>query len=236
MPGNHLWNPTRVKNFMRELELVPTNWEENIVALAEKGRMTVEEFLATDPITFGEKFWGKNTIQTLLGDSTYREMLHYYRNTPAQLAVKAYEDAKVEAIKEQKALGLTTYMGVSAEDATGWDKVFTENYAARAAQARALKAAAAWEELAEQEEAATAEEEAAVEAAWAEMEAEAEAQVAKWAASTPFGGFKAAAAAATPFGGFKAAAADKEAAAEHEKTKWACPTCSAVWRTKTKIQ
>jgi hypothetical protein len=128
----------RVKNFMRELELIPTKWEENIAALAEKGSMGVEEFLATDPITFGEKFWGGkhdwkyNRVKKLLGESTYYQMLHYYHKTPAQLAVKAYEDAKVAAIKEQKALGLTTYMSLSAEDKTGWERVFAENKAERA--------------------------------------------------------------------------------------------------------
>jgi len=161
MSANHLWTPTRVQNFMRELEMNDTNWDENIVALAEKGSMSVEEFLQTDPITFGEKIWGKDDwkcistyprVKKILGDSIYHEMLahyyqmqHYHYKTPAQRAVKAYEeayeDAKVAAIKEQKALGLTTYMGVSAQDKTGWEYVFAENKAAKAAAA--VKAATA---------------------------------------------------------------------------------------------
>ena len=142
MPGNDLWTPMRVKNFMRELELVPTKWEENIVALAEQGRMTVEEFLATDPITFGEKIWGKcknvyhkNKVWDILGERTYYEMLGAYYRAPAQVAAQAYMDAKVAAIKEQKALGLTSYMSVSAEDKAGWERVFAENKAMESLEA-----------------------------------------------------------------------------------------------------
>ena len=150
MSANHLWTPMRVKNFMRELKMKATKWDENIVALAEKGSMGVEEFLKTDPITFGEKIWGKHDwkytsghsrLEKILGKSTHREMWGYYVNTPAQLAARAYEDAKVAAIKEQKALGLATYMGVSAQDKTGWECVFAENKAAKAvAAAKAAKA------------------------------------------------------------------------------------------------
>jgi hypothetical protein len=140
----------RVKNFMRELKMKPTKWDENIVALAEKGSMSVDEFLKTDPITFGEKIWGKHDwkytsgysrLERILGESTHREMWGYYVRTPAQLAARAYEDAKVAAIKEQKALGLATYMGVSAQDKTGWEYVFAENKAEKAAAE--VKAAAA---------------------------------------------------------------------------------------------
>ena len=132
----------RVKNFMRELKMKATKWDENIVALAEKGSMSVEEFLKTDPITFGEKIWGKHDwkytsgysrLERILGESTHREMWGYYVTTPAQLAARAYADAKVAAIKEQKALGLATYMGVSAQDKAGWEYVFAENKAAKAA-------------------------------------------------------------------------------------------------------
>jgi len=148
---------------MRELEMNDTNWDENIVALAEKGSMSVEEFLQTDPITFGEKIWGKDDwkcistyprVKKILGDSIYHEMLahyyqmqHYHYKTPAQRAVKAYEeayeDAKVAAIKEQKALGLMTWQGVSAEDKAGWEYVFAENKAAKAKAAAAEAAAKA---------------------------------------------------------------------------------------------
>jgi len=141
MSANKLWNPTHVKNFMLELELEPTNWDENIAALAKKGSMSVEEFLETDPITFGEKIWGKDTwkygsyvkypkVYNILGEKTYREMLYYYQNTPEQIAVKAYEDAKVAAIKEQKALGLTTWL--SAKNEADWEYVFKENKKERA--------------------------------------------------------------------------------------------------------
>ena len=142
MSANELWTPTRVKNFMRELKMKATKWDENIVALAEKGSMSVEEFLATDPITFGEKIWGKDDwkytngyprVLKILGGRVYREMGYYYQRTPVQIAAQAYMDAKVAAIKEQKALGLTTYMGVPAEDKAGWECVFAENKAAKAA-------------------------------------------------------------------------------------------------------
>ena len=115
MPGNHLWTPTRVNNFLRKLELAPTKWDENISLLSKKADMTVEEFLATDPITFGEKIWGKckrvydsNPVRDMLGERTFYQMLNYYYRAPAQVAAKAEMDAKVAAIKEQKALGLTT--------------------------------------------------------------------------------------------------------------------------------
>jgi len=152
----------RVKNFMRELKMKATKWDENIVALAEKGSMSVEEFLKTDPITFGEKIWGKHDwkytsgysrLERILGESTHREMWGYYVNTPAQLAARAYEDAKFAARREQKALGLTTYMRVSAEDKTGWECVFAENKAAKAAAA-AKAAKASLEAVNEAEKAA----------------------------------------------------------------------------------
>jgi hypothetical protein len=152
----------RVKNFMRELKMKATKWDENIVALAEKGSMSVEEFLKTDPITFGEKFWGKHDwkytsghsrLEKILGLRTHLEMWGYYVNTPAQLAARAFMDAKVAAIKEQMALGLATYMGVSAEDKTGWECVFAENKAAKAAAA-AKAAKASLEAVNEAEKAA----------------------------------------------------------------------------------
>ena len=163
MSANHLWNPMRVKNFMRELKMKATKWDENIVALAEKGSMSVEEFLKTDPITFGEKIWGKqdwkytsgySRIRKILGDSIYRDMLcHYYEIEHANAGARAFMDAKVAAIKEQMALGLATYMGVSAEDKTGWECVFAENKAAKAVAA--VKAAkASLEALNEAEKAA----------------------------------------------------------------------------------
>jgi len=102
MSANHLWTPMRVKNFMRELKMKATKWDENIVALAEKGSMSVEEFLKTDPITFGEKMWGKHDwkytsgysrLEKILGESTHREMWGYYVNTPAQLAAREAADA-----------------------------------------------------------------------------------------------------------------------------------------------
>lgn len=160
MSANHLWNPMRVKNFMRELKMKATKWDENIVALAEKGSMSVEEFLKTDPITFGEKFWGKHDwkytsgysrLERILGESTHREMWGYYMNTPAQIAARAYEDAKVAAIKEQKALGLTTWM--STQDKADWEYVFAENKAAKAAAA-AKAAKASLEAVNEAEKAA----------------------------------------------------------------------------------
>jgi hypothetical protein len=92
MSGNNLWNARRVEKFMRELKLVPTKWEDNIATLAKTAQITVEEFLTTDPITFSEKIWGKDSgydeirrmhldnlrTRKILGDSVYHEMLHQY--------------------------------------------------------------------------------------------------------------------------------------------------------------
>ena len=142
MSANELWTPTRVKNFMRELEMKATKWDENIVALSKRASMSVEEFLKTDPITFGEKIWGKDDwkytngyprVQRLVGEWTYYKMWRYYENTPVQRAEKVYKDAKALAIKEQKALGLTTWRSMRAEDKAGWEQVFAENKAAKAA-------------------------------------------------------------------------------------------------------
>jgi hypothetical protein len=75
---------------MRALGCKPINWDENIVALAEKGGTTAEEFLATNPITFGEKIWGKYDwnygcyvnnpmAHDMLDDKIYYKILeHYY--------------------------------------------------------------------------------------------------------------------------------------------------------------
>ena len=86
--GNELWTPIRVKNFMRELKMKATKWEENIAALAEKGSMSVEEFLATDPITFGNKVFGISSFSVLnfklLDASTYRDMMVYYNRAAAE--------------------------------------------------------------------------------------------------------------------------------------------------------
>ena len=95
MLGNYLWNATRVKNFMYELELVPTKWEMNIAALAEKGNMTVEQLLQTDPITFAQKIWGTEPdwvpkTRNLLGRTNYYSMLEQYdrSGSPAEKAAR----------------------------------------------------------------------------------------------------------------------------------------------------
>ena len=233
MPGNDLWTPMRVKNFMRELELVPTKWEENIVALAEQGRMTVEEFLATDPITFGEKIWGKcknvydkNKVWDILGERTYYEMLGPYYRAPAQVAAKAFMDAKVAAIKEQKALGLTSYMSVSAEDKAGWERVFAEN--------KAMESLEAAEE-------ATREAEVAKAAVLAELDqekaAEQQSKLAKEAVEAVTAGWARQAAEDLAFAERQVAALRKIMNPEEEiETTWTCDACSAVWRTKTKTE
>ena len=211
MSANELWTPTRVKNFMRELKMKATKWDENIVALAEKGSMSVEEFLKTDPITFGEKIWGKSKnvyiyhpTRKILGDSIYREMLYYYQNTPVQIAAQAFMDAKVAAIKEQKALGLTTYMGVSAENKAGWEYVFAENKAAKAAAAEVTRAVA-------EEERAAVEKAARYAAAVEAMESKSHIV-------------------------FNPEDEEHEEDDHEKKTEWTCDTCSAVWRTKTKTE
>jgi hypothetical protein len=252
----------RVKNFMRELGLKQTNWEENIVALSKKGSMSVEEFLATDPITFGEKIWGKDDwkytngyprVQKLVGEWTYYKMWRYYENTPAQRAEKAYKDAKVAAIKKQEALGLTSWHGVRAEDKAGWEYVFAENKAAEekaAAEQEAREAAHAAEKAAAEQEAREAAHaaekarryDAAVEAHEQVVADEEQAKLSKEAVEAVTKGWAQRAVEDRAFAYQQVAAweaMDARAAQAEPKeveSEWICQTCTAVWRTKTKVE
>ena len=75
---NHLWNAARVKNFMRAMELKPTKWDDNIAALAKAGSMTVDEFMKTNPVTYGEKvYYSTLKCSDILGDQIYSDMVRF---------------------------------------------------------------------------------------------------------------------------------------------------------------
>ena len=78
MVGNDLWNAARVKNFMRAMDLKPTKWDENIAALAKAGSMTVDEFMKTNPVTYGEKvFYSTLKCRDILGVQLYNDMMRF---------------------------------------------------------------------------------------------------------------------------------------------------------------
>jgi hypothetical protein len=97
MSANDLWTPMRVKNFMRELKMNDTNWDENIVALAEKGSMSVEEFLETNPINFGERIWGKHD------NPTWAQRCLGYNWVSLQMRKEVKEKADAEAAEKADA-------------------------------------------------------------------------------------------------------------------------------------
>jgi len=67
-----------VKNFMLSMELVPTNWDENIAAMAKSGGISVKEFLEMNPVTFGERVL-RNTflVRDIIGRRNYYELLRH---------------------------------------------------------------------------------------------------------------------------------------------------------------
>jgi hypothetical protein len=78
MSGNHFWNAQRVKNFMHYMELVPTNWDENIAAMAKSGGISVKEFLEMNPVTFGERvFCNTFLVRDIIGRRNYYELLRH---------------------------------------------------------------------------------------------------------------------------------------------------------------
>jgi len=78
MSGNHFWNEQRVKNFMHYMELVPTNWNENIAAMAKSGGISVKEFLEMNPVTFGERvFCSTFLVRDIIGRRNYYELLRH---------------------------------------------------------------------------------------------------------------------------------------------------------------
>ena len=78
MSGNHFWNEQRVKNFMLSMELVPTNWDKNIAAMAKSGGISVKEFLEMNPVTFGERvFCNTFLVSDIIGRRNYYELLRH---------------------------------------------------------------------------------------------------------------------------------------------------------------
>jgi cell fate (sporulation/competence/biofilm development) regulator YmcA (YheA/YmcA/DUF963 family) len=203
MIGNDLWNATRVSNFLRAMGVRPTRWQENIAEMANIGKISVDEFLKMDPISYGVRVWGFDSDQKLknvLGVINYHEMLSAY-GAPRLLAMTS---AELETVVEPKPLDspLKTYEQANAEfeklyaqvkyRATTWDKV-DEAYA---------KMEEALIALSKHDETDAAEKKTS-EALQILKEAETKPLIEEF---------------------------------EQVKTKWSCPTCSAVWRTKAKTE
>ena len=100
MSGNHFWNEQRVKNFMHYMELVPTNWNENIAAMAKSGGISVKEFLEMNPVTFGERvFCNTFLVCDIIGRRNYYELLrHRDLTTPENLTTWVDNDAAWAAL------------------------------------------------------------------------------------------------------------------------------------------
>jgi ribosomal protein L12E/L44/L45/RPP1/RPP2 len=223
MIGNRFWNTSRVSNFLRELGVRPVRWQENIAHLAKIGEMSVEEFLVTDPISYSEIVWPyqheHHTVKKIIGIINYHEMLPYY--TVAQQPEKPVAEEKTiisDAPVTRDTLQ-SIYENVTVE--------FEDAYS------RVKHGECTWEEVneiyKEMDEAAMAV------ANYDKVHASATAGKKTWEEADA-AGEKAA----------EALLKRKEAEEkpkkplieefEQVKTKWACPTCSAVWRTKAKSE
>ena len=201
MIGNHLWNATRVQRFLRELGVRPTRWEENIAHMAEMGNMSVEEFLKTDPITYGIKIWGyrdqygspHQNVEKVLGVINYYQLLCKYGGTFLSTnddALKAYSPHTLE---EQVNLAKEDYERAAAEYEKCLNgEVDDESYASmsKAAYAEVTRTAKIFIDL-----------EKKIDEAAKKVEPPTMMVMEDY---------------------------------EQEETKWECPTCTAVWRTKSK--
>ena len=115
---NHLWNAARVKNFMRALDLKPTKWNENIVALAKTGSMSVKKFMNTNPIAFAEKvFYNKLKCRDILGGQIYSEMVRFRELDSLAEAEKAARYAAAVEADERYYAGRTHEQVVADEEA-----------------------------------------------------------------------------------------------------------------------
>ena len=185
MIGNHLWNATRVQRFLHELGVRPTRWEENIAQLALIGRMSVEDFLKTDPISYGVRVWGyeeHKAIKKVLGIINFHQLWHYYaaakERDEAAKALLALGHVPTETLEEQVKVALKNYQRAAAEydECLMFGGVDDETYAS--------SSKAAYDEVTRT---------------------------------------------ATIFVDLE----KKIDQAEQQRTKWTCPSCTAVWRTKT---
>ena len=202
MIGNALWNAKRVQHFLRELGVRPTKWEENIVHMAEMGRMSVAEFLATDPISYGVRVWGadyiaRHNVKKILGVIIYNEILSQVNEQNKLCPIKPEP-----LVRDEKQAALhTTYEKASAKYGDFDWKMMDEAYEKMDA---AVKASASYERTHKSDVSKP-------EATTAELH-EVEPTIAVANKNEIMGGY------------------------EQEKTKWKCPTCTAVWRTKAKTE
>jgi len=95
------WNTVRAKNFIKEYGAKPSRWEENVAFLAEIGNLSVEQFMLTDPITYGVKIWGYDSemepsvkIKKILGIINYYEMYSFYIDAMIKAeSIASYSDS-----------------------------------------------------------------------------------------------------------------------------------------------
>jgi len=166
--------------------------------MAKIGKISVDEFLKMDPITYGVRVWGfdsEQKLKSVLGLINYHEMMDVYNGPGFQ----AFTEIKKPTVPESP---LKTYEQANAEfeklyaqvkyRATTWDKV-DEAY---------VKMEDALIALSKHDQTDVAEKKAA-EALQILKEAETRPLIEEF---------------------------------EQVKTKWSCPTCSAVWRTKAKTE
>lgn len=215
MIGNHFWNATRVRNFVIALGKKPTKWDENLILLAKNGAMTVDTLLETDPISYGVKIWGyegltKNPsakIRKILGVLNYESLMHFYGKTIMMAPGRPL-------LEEIDAVELLQQEVADARDA--YD-VAVENY--DEAYKEAKSGYATWDDVnaAHVHMGETASVFVELENKLTDLESAAK-PMADALAATP-----------KPVEPVKPLEP-----VEQEKTKWECPTCSAVWRTKAR--
>ena len=228
MIGNRFWNTSRVSNFLRELGVRPSRWQENIAHLAKIGEMSVEEFLVTDPISYSDIVWPyqheHDTVKKIIGIINYHEMLPYYNTTQeGEKPVTEQKNTIIDAPAEPKRITRESLQSIY-ENAT---LEFEDAYS------RVKHGECTWEEVneiyKEMDEAAMAV------ANYDKVHASATAGKKTWEEADA-AGEKAAEAL------LKLKEAEEKSKKplieefEQVKTKWACPTCSAVWRTKAKSE
>ena len=142
--GNHFWNEQRVKNFMHSMELVPTNWDENIAAMAKSGGISVEEFLEMNPVTFGERvFCNTFLVSDIIGRRNYYELLrHRDLTTPENLTTWVDNDAAWAALAARNGSGGGGMLASAAVFATSRAEAAARDADEKVRNARAAQAEA----------------------------------------------------------------------------------------------
>jgi hypothetical protein len=201
MIGNHLWNATRVNNFLRALGIRPTRWEENIAHLAKMAFMSVQEFMMTDPISYAEIMWDydkqHNTVKNILGVINYFDLVPYYDMAKHNRSIRPVKPKQQEMAKSFLGPLLSEPPSVESLQAS-YEKAnadFEDTYTS------AKCGASSWD---------------VVDEAYEKLDAAAQAVA-----------------------NYREPVAEKNEIVddyEQVKTKWKCPTCTAVWRTKAKTE